>query len=460
MSISFNRISFFKIFLILFLFSLFFPVRYVFFTNSAFQTGIYSDFTSFSLYLSDILLFLLFLYILWSNKDNLPQIWNFLHPTSFILLSFILWLILGLFWHFEELNSLHFWYFFKFLELIVAYGTIKIGLIRQDLGLSKLFFKFFLFFASIQSVIAVIQYIKQSSIGLNKIGEQVLGLNIAGIAKIVVDGESYVRGYGTFPHPNVLSAFLVFGTLLAAYFISRETLLKNRLIYAVLLFINILGLTVTFSRGAYLALGVGLLVFFGIWILKRRQYANQHENDANPLQLITVIVIVIICLSFSFLLFKPFLLSRATISDQSTQERGVYAHRGIKMATDNPLFAVGLGQSVIKAQDYSAEQLKPWEKQPPHNYFILAAAEMGILGAVILLWILLYHIKKALTTYNLLLTTILVSFLVLMQFDHYFYTLQQTQLLLWVTLGIVAAETKNPSLPKEGTEGELFCKHP
>jgi hypothetical protein len=32
-----------------------------------------------------------------------------------------------------------------------------------------------------------------------------------------------------------------------------------------------------------------------------------------------------------------------------------------------------------------------------------------------------------------------------MQFDHYFYTLQQTQLLLWMVLAIISSEIKNPS---------------
>ena len=107
-----------------------------------------------------------------------------------------------------------------------------------------------------------------------------------------------------------------------------------------------------------------------------------------------------------------------------------------------------------------------------HNYFLLSAAELGIPGMLILIWFFFLHLKKLvvsiknqvlsgdkeLTTYYMLLATFF-SFLILMQFDHYFYTLQQTQMLLWIFLGIIASETrllktKTPHPPTGG--GDLF----
>jgi hypothetical protein len=54
-------------------------------------------------------------------------------------------------------------------------------------------------------------------------------------------------------------------------------------------------------------------------------------------------------------------------------------------------------------------------------------------------------------TYPLMLFSGLISFLILMQFDHYFYTLQQTQLLLWLFLAIISSEMKNPQ-PGDSTK--------
>ena len=52
--VTINKLNIAQIFFLLFLASLFFPIRYVFPNSEAFQTGAYSDFTSISLYLSDI----------------------------------------------------------------------------------------------------------------------------------------------------------------------------------------------------------------------------------------------------------------------------------------------------------------------------------------------------------------------------------------------------------------------
>jgi hypothetical protein len=64
------------------------------------------------------------------------------------------------------------------------------------------------------------------------------------------------------------------------------------------------------------------------------------------------------------------------------------------------------------------------------------------------LWQLFKKLKSEsnpqVTTYYLLLATILATFLILMQFDHYFYDIEQTRLLLWTILALTAAEIKNP----------------
>jgi O-antigen ligase len=147
-------------------------------------------------------------------------------------------------------------------------------------------------------------------------------------------------------------------------------------------------------------------------------------------------------------IFKPFLLTRATISDSAALQRVFYAKVGWQMIKANPIFGVGIGESVLHMQQYSPVKLWPWQIQPIHNYFELAAAELGIPGALILIWLFLSHLKTitykfktSFDAYCLLLISLLLMFLILMQFDHYFYTLQQTQMLLWVLLGIIAAES-------------------
>jgi hypothetical protein len=302
-----------------------------------------------------------------------------------------------------------------------------------------------------------------------------LAPSILGVAKIVSGGTAFIRGYGTFPHPNPFSAFLVAGILITIYLLTQSTNKKISTLYSTLLFLNILGLTVTFSRGAYLALALGLSIFFGLLfsviarrsasdlsaealakvddkaILSKKEIATSASQGPGLLAM-TAMVITLASILISFFLFKPFLLTRATFFDQATMDRKFYDITGVKMAVAHPIFGLGLGESLLHMEQYSGKTLAPWDKQPPHNYFILAAAELGIPAMLILVWIFFSHLyqlaKQKLTTYNLLLGTIFISFLLLMLFDHYFYTLDQTQLLLWILLAMIGAEIKITS-PKE-----------
>jgi O-antigen ligase len=430
-----------KILFILLIFSLFFPIRHVFLTKEAYFTGNYSDFTSFSLYLSDLLVFLLAVIVI------LPRGRDFYHvveKAKWLILAILLVLVT----HFTINNRLSAYLLVKWLELIVAYGTL--ALLFEQNGLKSLFLKLFAWFCTLESTIAFIQFSKQSSLGLSKLGESVIGPNILGIAKIVSGGTTFIRGYGTFPHPNPLSAFLVAGILITTYLLINSSSKKAATLYSTLLFINIIGLTLTFSRGAYLALAAGLTIFFSslffIPLLSKEALGEVSKK------IIFTLVVIFVSLAVSFFLFKPFLLTRATFSDQSTMDRKFYDVTGVKMAIANPIFGVGLGESLLHMEQYSGRKLAPWDKQPPHNYFIIAAAELGIPAMLILVWIflsalksLILNLKSKLTTYNLLLATIFISFLLLMLFDHYFYTLDQTQLLLWLFLALIASETKKPS---------------
>jgi O-antigen ligase len=430
--------SILKILTIFFLFSLFFPIRHVFFNSFAFKLGQYSDFSSFSLYLSDILLFLLAI-VVFSSKAS-----RFHVEKSLVFLIF--WLIIIFLTHFSS-NG---WYYLaKWAEFIVAYATIQA--LFKDFGLKRLFLKTFVIFSTIQSIIALWQFHIQSYIGLNKLGEQILSPSTVGFSKIIVNGITYVRGYGTFPHPNLSSAYLVSAVLIILYQFSHETANIKKIAYSLALFVNILGLTATFSRAAFLATLLGAALFFGILIVKK-QFTRLAKFS---------LVILAASMLASIIIFHPFLLSRATIFDSASLERVFYAKVGVRMLANHPFFGVGIGESVLHMQQYSPIHLDPWQIQPVHNYFLLAATELGLIGVLIIIWIFLSHlwqlIKKikseknqSLVACHLSLVTILCAFIVLMMFDHYFYTLQQTQLLLWIFLGMIAAEV----LPKGGTNEE------
>lgn len=470
----FNRLNVAQIFFVFFIFAIFFPIRYVFATKSAYLIGVYSDFTSISLYLSDIFLFVTWCFCFLPR--GMSNFWSEIKDKG--LWIFIIWLILGIIWHYQANNSVIWWYSLKYAELIVAYGTTKylyqktsinpgtfqssnysnlpireagkpsdkLGTTEEGAWVKHNFLSIFAAFSTLEAIIALWQFRTQKSVGLLKLGEPLISKYLTGTANIVSGGTRFIRAYGTFPHPNILSAFMVTGVLVILYFLVNAKTAAQKALLSLILLINTLGLTVSFSRAGYLALICGLAIFFGYLIFHRHSNNNEPRQDIKG-----AMVIMAGCIILALVMFRPFLLTRATISDGASLQRIFYAKIGLKMIASQPIFGLGIGESLLHMQQFSPVFLRYWEIQPIHNYFLLAAAELGILGMLILLWVFLQHlwslIKKLklktnpqLTTYNLLLTTILCVFLVLMQFDHYFYTLQQTQMLLWIILGIIGAE--------------------
>lgn len=419
------KISFF-----FFLISLFFPLRLVLLTNSAYKTGAYSDFTSFSLYLSDILLFITWCALFLPRGEGVI---DFYHVVKRPIILFF-WLILAILWKFDSSISLNYYFLLKYAELIVAYGTTVL-IFKNGFKHTYLYWLFALLGAS-QSILALLQFWLQTSLGLKYLGETLISSSLLGIAKIVSDGTTYIRGYGTFPHPNLLSAFLVTALLFSSYLAATEIQKIKRFWAMLIIIINLFGLVITFSRAGYLGGLLGLTLLFGYLL---------HYKAYSVWQTLTTTLMTGLC---AILFFWPLLTTRATITDQSTLDRMKYNQAGLRMIKTHPIFGIGIGESALHMEQFMNETLKPWEKQPVHSYFILAGAEIGLPGLAILLWFFSLHILNLFKNLRLtnkpefgLWLSVLLSFIVLMQFDHYFFTLEQTQLLLWITLAASMALT-------------------
>ncbi len=429
-NISKNRDSLIKIGLFLFLASIFFPIRHVILGQNAFLTGAYSDFTSYSSYLSDFIILgaLLFGIIVLKGKVFSSQ------NSQFLLL---IWVAISVFLNFHAYRGLGTYFFSRLILLIVLHETIKFLINKRNF---KLFLQIFVVLAVLQSILASLQFFSQTSLGLYRLGEVHLSPATLGIAKIMIEGVKFIRGYGTFPHPNLLAAFLVAASLFIIPLLMGAKKRAERIVYLILLFINLFGLLITFSRAGYLALGLGLIIFSGLYFYKL----------GKDKQFLKILGFYFLSLLVAVFVLKPFLLTRAVVTDAAVTNRLFYDKIGLLMTRDHVLFGVGPGTSVLHMERYTAFQLQPWQIQPIHNYFIIVAAELGLIGLLILLFVFWDHVWPLLqrlwqktttdreqTISQILLLSVFSAFLLLMMFDHYFYTIWQTQVLLWLVLGLM-----------------------
>ena len=440
-----------KTFLVLFLILLPFQLRHTFFSLSIYR-GNYSDFWALSIYASD-LAFACLMIVSYKTMRNSKT------ATGSILLIIALLIALLYIGHYPTIISnsdskekvMRFIFTItKWLELFLVFRYFSFTLnkykylILQTITIS----------GTIQAIIGILQFIFQKSIGLHVVGEPIIG-NYIGIAKIIVDNHAFIRPYGLTTHPNQLSAILIvsYGTLLAMW----EQFVKRYIYWGyTCLFILIFSILLTFSRAALLT-----FIVFNLIVLitfKIKAYFSQKNSFADLFHVVSIFFVV------SCVILSPFLLSRATITDSATISRLNYDFIGIKQFITHPIIGVGPGQSIFNVQSYFTKEnmgftqntdVPVWNIQPAHNFFILVACETGLIGLILIIWLFIYLLIKL---YNQIKVSIgengyisviffalFIAILILMQFDHYFYTLQQTQLLLWVVIGCIWNIIKEPA---------------
>ncbi|MBU0619281.1 hypothetical protein KKD62_03540 [Patescibacteria group bacterium] len=117
------------------------------------------------------------------------------------------------------------------------------------------------------SIIALVQFIKQASIGgwFYWLGERQLVLGLPGIARELVGTQVVLPAYATFSHPNSLAGFLLLGSLILAQI--------NLSFLTLMVFVAaLIALVITFSYTAFCGLCLALLFLILIsWLKKPRQ---------------------------------------------------------------------------------------------------------------------------------------------------------------------------------------------
>lgn len=296
-----------------------------------------------------------------------------------------------------------------------------------------------------QSLLAAFQFLSQKSIGLYFLGESHLGPQILGVAKLEIAGQKFIRAYGTFPHPNLLGAFLLLSLASGLWLFVKTTDLqkKCRPIYSIGLACILMGILFSFSRSVWLATFLFLIFFF----FSKAHPSVFSEAQNSPLLKKKLFLSILFFLFFLGLLFPlfPFLKARICLDcqgDQSVSLRKEYLLVSQKIIAQNPAGGIGAGNFTLRlVQMEPSLASRPWEIQPVHNLFFLATAELGFLATLFFLGFWLFALSSFWKTQNLF-SLLFLLFLFLGFFDHYFWTLPQGQLPFFLALAFSAYSSK------------------
>lgn len=468
-----NKIE--KIIFYIFIFLLPFQIgRFVFSfapLNSSFYHQVF-------IYLSDVLIVSLLWFCGWRVWNDDQERSSCLSAIKKDFLLILFFAISGLSIFVAGNKGLAIFHFIKLTEFILFYFYIRQNFKYFDI---KKFSWIFISAALLQIFIAGLQFYFQQSVGLKYLGESPLSPLIAGVAKIDENSFKLIRSYGTFPHPNILAAFLIFAALMTHYIAANDALsnasffcrMRHKkyaalMTHSVILSAILLGLFLTFSKIALASFVVIAILFIFLYLFchsrlpscchsrengnldsinssldpRLREDDRKECGDSNIRysDICKIFFITFIIFTSLFIIFNKEIFARF-LEEQSVSQRIFYSNIAQKAISDNPLFGVGVGNFINYFYNiYPA--LPDWQYQPVHNLFLLITSETGIISGLLFIAFIAISIYRFLKNKNRQLFDwtiffIFINFLILANFDHYFWTLQQGQILFWLILGIL-----------------------
>lgn len=287
---------------------------------------------------------------------------------------------------------------------------------------------------TLQALWGLGQLITQKTIANKWLGVAVHPLNEGGTSVVLTAADRWLRAYGGQSHPNLLGGLLVVTALATAWLIvegagkGKRRIHLWQLAYAV----QIAGLWATFSRGAWLALILTLIVW---WARVRADRRSLH---------LVVAITLVVCALMSIRWWQPMVgrfAGSSRLEQQSVAERVGGFQDSQSLLSRVWWRGTGWGgytAAVIAQQP----NLPAWQYQPVHNIPMLAWLELGMVGFVLLVATLWFRLRPITLPHYLLLIPLATTAL----FDHYWWTMPSMLLLAWLVVALPLDEGEaNPS---------------
>jgi len=267
---------------------------------------------------------------------------------------------------------------------------------------------------SLQAAVGIAQTIHNFSPASTWLGIAEHSAFAGGASVVEWAGGRLLRAYGTLPHPNVLGGFFALAIMIGLNVFLRTSKPRSRVFLTVSLALLTLGLLLTFSRSAWLAVAVGLLPIF---IRERRRVWAERRS----LVLAVVPALVVAFVFWSAVVGR--VTGQGRLENRSTAERVSSWRDGLDVFVGHPFLGVGAGQ--LNPDVYVSSAIST---EPTHFVPLQVAVELGTIGllSALTLWYLVFMTaKKSAVALGVFLALSTVAAL-----DHYLWTLWAGNLLL------------------------------
>ena len=264
-------------------------------------------------------------------------------------------------------------------------------------------------------------------------------------AYFIDDKPDLPRIMSTLRDPNSLGAFLLLPILLLVQRLLDKARKNQRMMNAGLLLLHGLTLFLTFSRGAWAAMAVSLAA---LALTRYRQELASLLKKTWP-WLATGLVVL---LGAVYILRDQYIIQNIVYhSDESTtaeldsnELHAAFIENGVKGATEEPLGHGPGTAGIVSIQNTEGSLLT-------ENYFVQIAYEVGILGLLLFVGILIFIQKKLITgPQSDLLIALAASFwgFILMAMVSHLWTNEAVAVYWWLLSGVAIAHSLSQKIKR------------
>lgn len=319
------------------------------------------------------------------------------------------------------------------------------ALLRLGTGVALLLSASYLFRLMSPWPILVLGLLGATLAALLAIGDILGYLPVPALMQGLVEGTGSSRASGAFADPNFLGLYAATAAVFALGLVpvTPGSLKPLVLALAVLLLVSV---ALTFSRGAYVGVAVGIVVLVA------------HRSPPRSIALAVVLIVALVILAVA--LYPLFLEARQAgpllpIDEfelaRSQESRKALVFAGIAMFAAFPVFGVGFGSFQFVSPSFLAGAAP--DSTFSHNQYLNVLAEQGIVGAVIVAALVGMGIVAIIRSGSPLTSAALAmgaAFLGASVFLHS-ATVFQSASLVWLVLAVTMATGRRPADKLKGS---------
>ena len=259
-----------------------------------------------------------------------------------------------------------------------------------------------------------------------------------GVSVIEFGDERWLRAYGSLGSPNALGLFLAVIFLLGLYLYAKLNN-RQRIFFTLGQICILLGLLLSFSRAAYLAVIVGI-IFYVFNFLKHCQRVIGREL------FYSVLITVFLVAALTPLFAARFNLSNR-LEQKSWQERQSQYSEALQIFYSRPFWGVGPGAYTAELAARHPDQ-PAWNYQPVHSLYLMLLVETGLVGLFLFIFGL-YWVAKNVYYFRPQTWPLLAGLLTAGLFDHWFWSMFTGQAFFCLILAIILP-TVHQQAPVDG----------